>query len=469
MKNFNLLRKSERKSVGTTLALTVGSPSFDRRHSALKHLAFMLLFLLGSLNVWGATDTKEEGFERATTGNNYQGDASVTTSASDCGISWAIHYGCVSTSSKITGNNSAALRLYKTGDLGYLNTTTAINGLTEVSFNAKAATSNSAKIKIDVNYSTDGTNWSPMKKVSATGADFLSQDLSTQASQYTAYIPSGVSGNLYFQIAINSGSTRPTKSGTQLTIDDVVFTYETGGTPEPCKTPTVEWNTKPANGEVGGSMTASVTPNYSNGLTYSSSNPTVATVTNAGVINYLSAGTTTITATVTGDGTTICEGSVSVQQEITVTAPAGGGGGGTLSHTWDLSTNSYSAASAEQVTWSSTYVNMIVEKDKAETAANDYLGGTNSHTSSRFYQNSNLKIIHRYDVTITSVVFTATTAADATALQESDWTNAADVTASGTTVEFLGLCIRAAKTFLYVAEFYIVQIVLHYNFHIMFS
>ena len=54
MKNFNLLRKSERKSVGTTLALTVGSPSFDRRYSRLKHYAFMLLFLLGSLNVWGA-------------------------------------------------------------------------------------------------------------------------------------------------------------------------------------------------------------------------------------------------------------------------------------------------------------------------------------------------------------------------------------------------------------------------------
>ena len=54
MKNFNLLRKSERKSVGTTLALTVGSPSFDRRGTMLKHYAFMLLFLLGSLNVWGA-------------------------------------------------------------------------------------------------------------------------------------------------------------------------------------------------------------------------------------------------------------------------------------------------------------------------------------------------------------------------------------------------------------------------------
>lgn len=113
----------------------------------------------------------------------------------------------------------------------------------------------------------------------------------------------------------------------QVRLDNITVTYTSGGsvTPDPCTTPTVVWNTKPANGEVGGSMTASVTTNYSNGLTYSSSNQTVATVTNAGVINYLSAGTTTITATVTGDGTTICEGPVSVQQEITVTASAGGG------------------------------------------------------------------------------------------------------------------------------------------------
>ena len=115
----------------------------------------------------------------------------------------------------------------------------------------------------------------------------------------------------------------------QIRLDAITVTYTSGGsvTPDPCTTPTVAWNTKPANGEVGGSMTASVTTNYSNGLTYSSSNQTVATVTNAGFINYLSAGTTTITATVTGDGTTFCEGPVSVQQEITVTAPAGGGGG----------------------------------------------------------------------------------------------------------------------------------------------
>ena len=127
----------------------------------------------------------------------------------------------------------------------------------------------------------------------------------------------------------------------------IVTSAGSGSTPDPCTTPAVAWNTKPANGEVGGSMTASVTTNYSNGLTYSSSNQTVATVTNAGVINYLSAGTTTITATVTGDGTTICEGPVSVQQEITVTAPAGGGGDGEC--IWELVTDASSLAAGDEI------------------------------------------------------------------------------------------------------------------------
>ena len=136
----------------------------------------------------------------------------------------------------------------------------------------------------------------------------------------------------------------------QVRLDNITVTYTSGGsvTPDPCTAPTVAWNTKPANGEVGGSMTASVTTNYSNGLTYSSSNTTVATVTNAGVINYLAAGTTTITATVTGDGTTICEGPVSVQQEITVTAPAGGGGDDDAD-TWTLVKNVNDLAAGDQV------------------------------------------------------------------------------------------------------------------------
>ena len=74
MKNFNLLRKSERKSVGTTLALTVGSPSFDRRYSRLKHYAFMLLFLLAGVGqVWGEDVITQSSFSNISSSgyNNY--------------------------------------------------------------------------------------------------------------------------------------------------------------------------------------------------------------------------------------------------------------------------------------------------------------------------------------------------------------------------------------------------------------
>ena len=40
MRKIHLLRKSERKSVGTTLALTVGSPSFDRRFTVVRPSVF---------------------------------------------------------------------------------------------------------------------------------------------------------------------------------------------------------------------------------------------------------------------------------------------------------------------------------------------------------------------------------------------------------------------------------------------
>ncbi len=79
MRNLNFFRKSERKSVGTTLALTVGSPSAHRRYSALKHLTFMLLFLLGSLNVWGETITF-----KTTTGT--EGSSNITSSTNESNI-----------------------------------------------------------------------------------------------------------------------------------------------------------------------------------------------------------------------------------------------------------------------------------------------------------------------------------------------------------------------------------------------
>lgn len=303
MKNFNLLRKSERKSVGTTLALTVGSPSFDRRGTMLKHYAFMLLFLLGSLNVWGA-------------------EVEVISTLSP----------------------------------------------------TKSITLNETPTNVDKVLSitgTKGTSNFPVFNYNATkGTDLRFYKGSTCSVTFSV-----VSGYQIESITFKKDATTASALSA-LSADNGTLTDN-------------EW--------VATTSTQSVKFTYNN----SSSNF-----------------------------------SGQIYKIYVVYSVVGG----TLSHTWDLSTNSYIAASTDQVTWSSTKdvenaeVKMIVEKGTAGTAANDYLGGTNSHTSSRFYQNSILKIMHTSDVTITSVVFTATTEADATALQKSDWTNAADVKASGTTV-----------------------------------
>ena len=104
------------------------------------------------------------------------------------------------------------------------------------------------------------------------------------------------------------------------------------------------------------------------------------------------------------------------------------------SKTWDLSIASYdNDASADKVTWSATYVSMVVEKDKSSTAANNYLGGdANNRTSSRMYKDSKLTITPT-GKQITTITFAAVSSTYATALANSTWTNATAV-ASGSNV-----------------------------------
>ncbi|MCQ2347815.1 MAG: InlB B-repeat-containing protein [Paludibacteraceae bacterium] len=92
-----------------------------------------------------------------------------------------------------------------------------------------------------------------------------------------------------------------------------------------CTAPTASWATAPANLTVGGADgSASITTNYATGVIWSSSNTNVATISGNGTasatIHPLAAGATTITATVTGDGTTYCTGPATVDQNITVSA-----------------------------------------------------------------------------------------------------------------------------------------------------
>ena len=262
-------------------------------------------------------DTKTEGFETATAGSNYQGTVTLSSNESDCGIGWEIYYGCVSTSSKITGNNSAALRLYTSNNYGYLKTTTPIDGLSNVTFNAKAATSNSASIKIDIKYSSDGSTWNNIE----TG-----KSLTTSSASYSVDIPSG---GKYFQIAISSSSTKPSSKNAQLTIDDVVFT-STSGSSAVATTTTID-ATGIANTDVyvntaAGSLSASVTAGGSavDGatVTWSGNNNSVATIDpSTGVVTLVGAGTVTFTARYAGVSGEYQASSATYEMTVTSSAP----------------------------------------------------------------------------------------------------------------------------------------------------
>ncbi len=236
MKKFNFLSKlwssaagSQRNDVEFDRRLTVGSPSGFTINWTLKLVSVLVLVLtIGIGNAWGGTATITEDFNKQSAGNTYNSTQSYTTANSNAGIAWEIYYGCVSTSSAIS-TQSAAMRLYTTANYGYLMSKTNVKGLTKITFKGKAATSNSAAIKIDVQYSTDnGSTWSYMKKTSASGANWSAQSLTTSSASYDAYIPTAAisaTSNYRIKISINSGSTKPTKSNAQLTIDDIVFTY----------------------------------------------------------------------------------------------------------------------------------------------------------------------------------------------------------------------------------------------------
>ena len=104
------------------------------------------------------------------------------------------------------------------------------------------------------------------------------------------------------------------------------------------------------------------------------------------------------------------------------------------SKTWDLSIDETASASNTELTWTATYVDMAYAKGTSTTNANNYYPGTSgkSYTSTRFYTNGVLTITPK-NKQITSIVFEATSAAYATALASSTWTNAT-AEANGTNV-----------------------------------
>ena len=92
-------------------------------------------------------------------------------------------------------------------------------------------------------------------------------------------------------------------------------------------------------------------------------------------------------------------------------------------YTWDLTTNSYSDASDDQVTWSADNVaTMVADKYNSSTNPNNYL--PTAQTSTRFYKSSKLTFTPASGMEITKIEAEATTDGYTTALKNSEWTNA---------------------------------------------
>lgn len=239
----------------------------------VKHYLTLLLLLLGTA-AWGYTKT--EGFEHATTSTNYKETRTITEQSSDCEIGWEIYYGAATTTDAISGNNSVQLRYYSDGKQGNIHTTTAIEGLTNVSFKAKVSNIN---LKINIAYSEDGSNWEYL---------VVAKTMTTTATEYSYDIPSG---GKYFKAAISSQSTTPSSGNNyKFTIDDIVFTY-TPSSPPPSYSFTSASN-NPSYGTVsteGNVITATPEPGYQVNTT----NPF--TVSPAGAANVTDNGDNTFT------------------------------------------------------------------------------------------------------------------------------------------------------------------------------
>ena len=172
-------------------------------------------------------------------------------------------------------------------------------------------------------------------------------------------------------------------------------------------------------------LTCTITPSNATDkdVTWESSNESIASVSSSGLVTANAVGSASITVT-SSDGEHMATSLITVSS---------GGQSYENNYNWDLSTNSYSSASASSVTWTSDYASIISTKVSG-TNANNYLGGdSNNRTSSRFYNNNALSISPASGYVLIRAVFVATSSSYATAFADSTWSNGSS-SATGTSV-----------------------------------
>lgn len=98
--------------------------------------------------------------------------------------------------------------------------------------------------------------------------------------------------------------------------------------------------------------------------------------------------------------------------------------------TWDLATATYASASDNEVSWTSTYVNMKLEKNTSQTKASNYLGGSGNYDHTRVYQNQKITFEMASGYQIDSIKIVATSTDYASKFKNSTWTNGTASTSS---------------------------------------
>lgn len=377
----------------------------------IRFLLVMLLTLCVSAEVWA----EEEVYKTAKFGSSYNSESISSYTAS-----WSATNNNFTINITNANNNSNKWTYIKMGRKNY----TSVGTITTKDAIDKAVTK--VTLTIDALTVNKINNITLYTSTSSSGS-YISVGTFAKESGAQSVTLTNPAANLYYKIEVDCAS--GTSNGL-ITISQVDY-YIESSTPAVPVDPEVTFS----DGEytVGGAalnLSTLLTTNSTGAVTYSITNAgTTGATINGTSFTATAAGTCTVQAS---QAATASHNAITKTATITVNAPAGGGEA--LSYTWDLSKKTYSAASNIQVTWSATDVNMVADKGTAGTAPNNYLGGdANNRTSSRFYQNSILTITPEANVTITSVVFTATSTNYATALKGSTWTNAT-ASANNTTV-----------------------------------
>lgn len=149
-----------------------------------------------------------EDFESYTTNTTYNSTRVVGN--------WTFYYGTVSTNAVLSDTKSGQMRWYSTATENYpyadyhFDAATTID---KIEFNYAVSNTN---VHFDVQYSTDGTNYTNIERVTPSG---------TSKTAYSKVLASPLSIT-NFRVKINDTGTAPTKDSYNFRIDDVVLSVE---------------------------------------------------------------------------------------------------------------------------------------------------------------------------------------------------------------------------------------------------